>query len=116
MIQDTITAIATPIGEGALGMVRLSGPRALAIANAIFKSKSGIAPSCAASHTLQYGWIAKKTKGRESNRKQIIDEVLLSVMRAPKTYTREDIVEISCHGGARALQNILELVIKQGAR
>ena len=109
MRDDTIVAISTPIGEGAIGTVRMSGQGALKIANSIFKGKNGCLPSRFKSHTVHYGWILKENK-------KIIDEVLLTVMREPRTYTREDIIEISCHGGAIALRNILELIIKRGVR
>lgn len=109
MIEDTIVAISTPIGEGAIGTVRMSGNKALKVANSIFKGKNGHLPSKFKSHTVHYGWILEENK-------KVIDEVLLTVMRAPRTYTREDIVEISCHGGTIALRNILELVIKNGVK
>ncbi|MDD5005021.1 MAG: tRNA uridine-5-carboxymethylaminomethyl(34) synthesis GTPase MnmE [Candidatus Omnitrophica bacterium] len=107
-IDDTIVAISTPIGESAIGIVRMSGGSSLKIADRIFKGKDGILPSKFKSHTIRYGWIRNKAKP--------IDEVLLTLMRAPKTYTREDIVEISSHGGAVSLRKILELVINCGAR
>jgi tRNA modification GTPase len=93
MIDDTIAAIATPLGEGGLAVIRLSGPDALAVADAIFQplGKHSIKPSTAASHTIQYGRITRD--GRT------IDEVLVSVMRGPRTFTREDVVEITSHGG-----------------
>lgn len=130
MTDDTIVAIATPIGEGAIGTVRMSGPEALKTANAIFKGRDGVLPSRFKSHTVRYGWIvdsasakalsslasADARKSFKRGRTKIIDEVLLTVMRLPKTYTREDIVEISCHGGAMALRKILELVIRRGIR
>ena len=110
MLNDTIVAISTPIGESAIGIVRMSGKAALKIADKIFKAKDGVLASKSKSHTVKYGWIINKRNTK------IIDEVLLTVMRAPKTYTREDIVEISCHGGAMALRNVLELVVKCGVR
>ena len=110
MINDTIVAISTPIGESAISIVRMSGRDALKIANRIFKGKDGVLPSKCKSHTVRYGWIVEKRNSKP------IDEVLLTVMREPKTYTKEDVVEINCHGGAMALQNILELVVKNGAR
>jgi len=117
MVDDTIAAISTPIGEGAIGTVRMSGKDALGISNKIFKGKDGILPSRFKSHTVRYGWIIDRLKTKtKSPKSKVIDEVLLTVMRAPKTYTREDIVEISCHGGAVALRRILELVVKYGAR
>ncbi|MFC1752688.1 tRNA uridine-5-carboxymethylaminomethyl(34) synthesis GTPase MnmE [Thermoproteota archaeon] len=106
--NDTIAAISTPIGEGAIGMVRMSGSESLNIADKIFKGSNGKPPSRLKSHTVRYGRIVEESKS--------IDEVLLTVMRAPKTYTREDVVEISCHGGAVALRRILESTVRFGAR
>jgi tRNA modification GTPase len=90
--------------------VRLSGKKAVSIADKIFVSKQKLKPFQFKSHTLNYGHIIS------DNKKEIIDEVLLSVMRSPKTYTKEDIVEINCHGGIVPLKKILELVLKNGAR
>ncbi|MDD5292204.1 MAG: tRNA uridine-5-carboxymethylaminomethyl(34) synthesis GTPase MnmE, partial [Candidatus Omnitrophica bacterium] len=101
----------TPIGESAIGIVRMSGKDALKIANRIFKGKDGVSPSKFKSHTVRYGWIISRPKTAKA-----IDEVLITVMRKPRTYTREDIVEISCHGGAASLRKILELIISCGAR
>ncbi|MFC1709944.1 tRNA uridine-5-carboxymethylaminomethyl(34) synthesis GTPase MnmE [Candidatus Omnitrophota bacterium] len=137
MTEDTITAISTPIGEGAIGTVRMSGRDALKVADKIFKGRDGVLPSKFKTHSIRYGWIVDRSqvmplRAQASHRLQVykkdmphetcdmrhkpIDEVLLTVMRSPKTYTREDIVEISCHGGAIALRNILELAIKNGVR
>src|SRR6185369_11973924 len=93
MLDDTIAAIATPLGEGGLAVVRISGPRALPIADQSFQpvGKFSLKPSEAATHTIQYGRVVREGK--------VVDEVLLSVMRAPRTFTREDVVEITCHGG-----------------
>ena len=108
MIDDTIAAVSTPIGEGGIGIVRLSGSDAVAIADSLFRSSRGIALADASSHTIHYGTI------REQDR--MIDEVLVSVMRAPNTYTREDIAEINCHGGIVATRAVLDAVLKAGAR
>ena len=97
---DTITAISTPLGEGAIGIVRLSGTDAIAIANKVFKGKN---LETVDSHTINYGHIV------ENN--EIIDEVMVSVMRAPKTFTREDVVEINTHGGVAVTNEILQLLI-----
>src|SRR5437899_12081608 len=93
MLDDTIAAIATPLGEGGLAVVRLSGPRALLIAEQSFQpvGKSSLRPSEAATHTIHYGRVVREGK--------VVDEVLLAVMRAPRTFTREDVAEITCHGG-----------------
>ncbi len=107
---DTIAAIATPLGEGGIALVRLSGPQALAIAGAGFRpaGASSPAPSAAATHTIHFGRMVRG--GR------VVDEVLLSVMRAPRTFTREDVVEITCHGGLLPAKLVLETVLENGAR
>ncbi|HHJ7721114.1 TPA: tRNA uridine-5-carboxymethylaminomethyl(34) synthesis GTPase MnmE [Streptococcus pyogenes] len=104
---DTITAISTPLGEGAIGIVRLSGTDALAIAQSVFKGKN---LEQVASHTINYGHIIDPNTGT------IIDEVMVSVMLAPKTFTRENVVEINTHGGIAVTNEILQLLIRQGAR
>lgn len=103
---DTIAAIATALGEGAIGIVRLSGPEAVEYANAVFKGRN---LTLVDSHTIHYGHIVDK----EGN---VIDEVLVSVMRAPRSFTMEDVVEINCHGGMIAVQRVLECVLSIGAR
>ncbi len=107
-LSDTIAAISTSCGEGGIGIVRLSGKKALAIADKIFISRSGACAANFKSYTLHYGKICVQG--------QPLDEVLLSVMRKPKSYTREDVVEINCHGGAVVLQKILALALEKGAR
>ncbi len=107
-LNDTITAISTPPGEGGIGIVRLSGKNALSIANKIFKAKNKKRITGNNSFTLCYGHV--------HNNGTSIDEALLTVMLAPKTYTREDIVELSCHGGSIPLRNTLELCLENGAR
>ncbi len=104
---DTITAISTPLGEGAIGIVRLSGTDALAIAQSVFKGKN---LEQVASHTINYGHIIDPKTGT------IIDEVMVSIMLAPKTFTRENVVEINTHGGIAVTNEILQLLIRQGAR
>ena len=106
---DTIAAISTPPGEGAISIVRLSGEQAISIADAVFQSgkKKLIDVS---SHTIHYGHIFDPEKY------QMMDEVMVSIMRKPKTFTREDIVEINCHGGIVVVNQILQLVLRQGAR
>jgi len=111
-LEDTIAAISTLVGESGIGIVRLSGKKALEIADRIFISKDGKCPSKYRTHTLHYGWV-KKDEGRES---ELIDEVLITVMRSPRTYTKEDIVEINCHGGIVALRRVLDLVLENGVR
>lgn len=104
---DTITAIATPLGEGAIGIVRISGSDALTIAKSIFKGKD---LERVDSHTLNYGHIFDPQKD------EILDEVMVGVMRAPKTFTREDVIEINTHGGIAVTNEILQLILRQGAR
>ncbi|MEC8972905.1 MAG: tRNA uridine-5-carboxymethylaminomethyl(34) synthesis GTPase MnmE, partial [Verrucomicrobiota bacterium] len=110
MLDDTIAAIATPLGQGGLAVIRISGGEALAVAGLLFspggKSKTKLA--AAKTHTLHYGHIVRDA--------QRLDEVLVSVMKAPATFTREDIVEISCHGGIRSTQAVLDAVLGAGAR
>ncbi len=108
--DDTIAAISTPIGEGGIGIVRLSGRDAIRVADRIFSSPKGKKLQDTASHTIVYGFIVDKLTGER------IDEVLVSVMRSPNTYTREDVVEINCHGGMLPLRRVLEFVFKEGAR
>ncbi|MFH1868548.1 MAG: tRNA uridine-5-carboxymethylaminomethyl(34) synthesis GTPase MnmE, partial [Candidatus Omnitrophota bacterium] len=105
---DTIAAISTPPGENGIGIVRLSGPDSLRIADKIFRPKSGEKLSKAKTHSILYGYIFNESKK--------LDEALLTVMRAPRTYTREDIVEINCHGGIAVLKAVLDLVVSLGAR
>lgn len=119
---DTIAAIATFPGKSALGVVKVSGPKALAIASKVFKPYRKKNIEEVKTHTLHYGWIVDKSKvppttsSRRERKEEIIDEVLLSVMRKPSTYTKEDVIEISSHGGIAVVNKILELVLKQGAR
>lgn len=104
---DTIAAISTPIGEGGISIVRLSGKNAVAIANKLFK---GADLTKVPSHTIHYGHIVNpKTK-------DVVDETMVSVLRAPKTFTREDMVEINCHGGMIVTNDILQLLLANGAR
>lgn len=104
-MNDTITAISTALGVGAISIIRISGKDAISIANSIFKGKD---LSKVESHTINYGHII--------NEEEVIDEVLVSIMKAPKTFTCEDIVEINCHGGIATTNKILELVLLKGAR
>lgn len=109
-LQDTIVAISTSsIGESGIGIVRLSGRDALSVADRLFLSKDKNKPSSFDSHTVHYGWVVDEAK-------KVIDEVILTVMRKPKTYTKEDIVEINCHGGIIPLRATLELALKKGCR
>ncbi|MGA2317887.1 MAG: tRNA uridine-5-carboxymethylaminomethyl(34) synthesis GTPase MnmE, partial [Thermodesulfobacteriota bacterium] len=106
--EETIAAISTPFGESGIGIVRISGSSAEPIARKLFKPKKD--QSYFISHQFHYGEIIDIQSGKA------VDEVLIVLMKSPKTYTREDIVEIHCHGGYFILQKVLELVLKQGAR
>ncbi len=110
MLDDTIAAIATPLGQGGLAVIRVSGGKALATVDALFtpasKSKTRLAK--AKTHTLHYGHIVRDD--------QRLDEVIVSVMKAPATFTREDVVEISCHGGIRSTKTVLDAVLDAGPR
>ncbi|EEU29757.1 tRNA modification GTPase TrmE [Limosilactobacillus coleohominis 101-4-CHN] len=104
---DTITAISTPVGEGGISIIRVSGEEAIPVVKKLFKGKD---LAKVASHTINYGHIIDPQTNQE------VDEVMVSVMRAPKTYTKEDVVEINCHGGLLATNRILQLTIGAGAR
>lgn len=108
--EDTIAAISTPLGRSGIGIVRLSGKDALAIADRIFVSPKKKKVKQIPSHRMLYGHIVNPKD------KEVVDEALVSVMKAPNTYTREDIVEINCHGGPAPLRRVLELVLECGAR
>lgn len=110
MKTDTIAAIATAMSDSGIGIIRVSGTEAIAIVNKIYKTKSGLRCLYSfASHTIHYGFIVDDSDN-------VIDEVMVSVMKAPRTYTAEDTVEINCHGGVFMMNRILEEVIKNGAR
>ena len=104
--DDTIAAVATPLGSGGLGVVRLSGPKAFAIASGLFRGSTPL-DQCP-SHTLHHGTI---TEGSE-----ILDDGVAGLFRAPRSYTGEDVVEFSCHGGAHILRRVLESCLRAGAR
>jgi tRNA modification GTPase len=106
--EETIAAISTPFGESGIGIVRISGSSAEAIAKKLFKPKKD--QSYFISHHFHYGEIMDTQSGKA------VDEVLIVLMKSPRTYTREDIVEIHCHGGYLVLQRVLELVLRNGAR
>ncbi len=106
---DTISAISTAIGEGGISIVRVSGDKALSIINCVFKGKNPIPVTEKDNYKLRYGHIV-------DSQDTIIDEVIVSFMKGPKSYTAEDTVEINCHGGIIATNKVLELVIKAGAR
>ena len=109
-LDDTIAAISTPIGSGGIGIVRISGERAVETADKIFMSADGKKLSEKKSHTITYGHAVDPATG------ETVDEVLASLMLSPRTYTREDIVEINCHGGMLVTNRVLELALNNGAR
>jgi len=104
-MNDTIAAISTSLGVGAISIIRISGEDSINICNKIFKGKD---LNKVESHTINYGKIVDND--------EIVDEVLVSIMKAPKTFTREDVIEINCHGGIATTQKILELLLRNGAR
>ena len=106
---DTIAAISTAPGEGAIGIVRISGEDAIRIADEVYRLKEKRLKE-QPSHTIHYGHIV------DPKNDEVIDEVMVTVLRAPKTFTREDVVEINCHGGIVAINRILQLVLRMGAR
>lgn len=108
MISDTIAAISTGMTNSGIGIVRISGEDAFAIADKMYHAKSGKKLADMPSHTIHYGFIEEEG--------EVIDEVLVMLMRAPRSFTAEDTVEINCHGGVYAMNKILELAIKCGAR
>lgn len=107
--EDTIAAVATPVGEGGVAIVRVSGPDAERIAKEIFSRSAG-RNGTLRSHTLHYGTI------REPKTGEVLDDVLLALMRKPRSYTGEDVVELHCHGGPFLVRRVLELVLSRGVR
>ncbi|MCE4051973.1 MULTISPECIES: tRNA uridine-5-carboxymethylaminomethyl(34) synthesis GTPase MnmE [Bacillaceae] len=107
---DTIAAISTPMGEGAIAIVRLSGPDSFAIADKVFKSIGNKKIKEVASHTIHYGHIIDPATD------ETIEEVMISVMKGPKTFTKEDVIEINCHGGMASVNRLLQLLVTNGAR
>ncbi len=104
-MEDTIAAVATALGKGAISIIRISGNEAISLVNKLWDGKD---LTKVPSHTIHYGHIV--------NQNEMIDEVLVSIMKAPKTYTKEDVVEINCHGGIATTNRILELLLTNGAR
>jgi tRNA modification GTPase len=108
--EDTICAVSTPPGEGGIGIIRVSGKGAFTAAEKIFRSRTTVDLSAAESHTLRYGQVIDPATG------EVVDEALLTIMRGPATYTREDVVEINCHGGSAPLWRTMKLLLTAGAR
>src|SRR5688572_3296301 len=118
-MEDTICAIATPFGEGGIGIIRLSGEKAIEIASGVVQLTSGRSLSEVASHTLCHADIVSTPAESLLRRGPVstsIDEALTVVMRAPHSYTAEDVVEIHCHGGPFVLQYLCEALVANGAR
>ena len=116
---DTIAAISTAFAQAGIGIVRVSGRQSIGIVDSIFCARDGIKLADHLTHTIHYGWIVQPSSGTATitaGRREIIDEVLVTIMRAPRTFTREDVIEINCHGGTVALRRVLELVLDSGAR
>lgn len=107
---DTICAVSTPVGEGGIGIIRISGPKAIETARRVFRARTPGEMPANTGRSMQYGHIT------DPGTSEIIDEALMTVMRAPATYTREDVVELNCHGGMMPLSRTLSLVIAAGAR
>jgi tRNA modification GTPase len=105
---DTIAAISTPMGEGGIAIIRVSGKESIPIVDNIFKGRQKL--STVDSHTIHYGHLIYPQSG------QHIEEVMITVLKAPKTYTREDIVEVNCHGGMVSVKRVLDLILDQGSR
>ncbi|OYD07918.1 tRNA uridine-5-carboxymethylaminomethyl(34) synthesis GTPase MnmE [Paludifilum halophilum] len=108
METDTIAAISTPVGEAGIAVIRVSGPESIPIVDTLYKGKASLKE--ADTHTVHYGHILEPKSG------DTIDEVLVTVMKKPRTFTREDVVEISCHGGMVPVQGVLEALLSAGAR
>ena len=108
-ITDTIAAIATPLGESGIGVIRISGSKAYDVGDAIFKSKSSLPLAQRRDRSIQYGLIVDDDG-------KAVDEVILLIMKGPRSYTAEDVLEIQCHGGRQSLSEILGLVLRHGAR
>lgn len=107
---DTICAVSTPPGEAGIGIIRISGKDAVRIASSVFRPRKGARVMSGSSHRIHYGHVVAPATG------EVVDEALVSVMRAPATYTREDVVEINCHGGMIPLSRTIALLVKAGAR
>lgn len=105
---DTIAAVATPMGEGGIAVIRVSGPEAIEVVDKIYKGKQKL--STVDTHTIHYGHLVDSQTG------DLVEEVLVSVMKAPRTFTREDVVEVNCHGGIVSVERVLELILGHGAR
>ena len=113
IMNDTIAALSTPLSTGGIGVIRISGPDAIPVTMRIFKGKDDL--SIVDSHTIHYGHIVDY-QSVDNSVENLVDEVLISIMKAPRTYTREDVVEISCHGGIFVIKKVLSLIYSLGVR
>ena len=109
-IKDTIAAVSTPIGQGGIGIIRVSGDKAITVVDKIFRAVDSKKLSKSLTHTVHYGYIV------DPDTKEDIDEVLVTLMKAPKTFTKENVVEINCHGGIVSVKKVLEEVLNAGVR
>ena len=109
LFEDTIAAISTPIGIGGIGIIRVSGKEAISIVDKIFRAANKKSLYEVNSHTITYGHIVSQSG-------KVLDEVLIMLMKGPKTFTREDVIEINCHGGPIPLNAVLMETINAGAR
>ena len=114
MINDTIAAISSGLTESGIGIVRVSGPDSYAIAERIFRTKSGRPADLSEPNRVRYGYVIDVS--RETSDPGIVDEVLLINLKAPHSYTGEDTVELDCHGGVLMMKRILEVLLAAGAR
>ncbi|NOU72954.1 tRNA uridine-5-carboxymethylaminomethyl(34) synthesis GTPase MnmE [Paenibacillus sp. LMG 31458] len=108
MLNDTIAAISTPLGEGGIAVIRVSGDEAVPLVERIFRSKTKL--SVAETHTVHYGFIIEPASAQK------VEEVLVTLMKAPRSFTMEDVVEVSCHGGIVSVKKVLDLLLQQGVR
>jgi tRNA modification GTPase len=108
MLNDTIAAISTPLGEGGIAVIRVSGDEAVPLVERIFRSKTKL--SVAETHTVHYGFIIEPASAQK------VEEVLVTLMKAPRSFTTEDVVEVSCHGGIVSVKKVLDLLLQQGVR
>lgn len=108
MLNDTIAAISTPLGEGGIAVIRVSGDEAISLVELVFRSKTKL--SVAETHTVHYGFIIEPVSAEK------VEEVLVTLMKAPRSFTMEDVVEVSCHGGIVSVKKVLDLLLQQGIR
>ncbi|MCC2683390.1 MAG: tRNA modification GTPase TrmE [Paenibacillaceae bacterium] len=108
MLKDTIAAISTPVGEGGIAIVRVSGEESIPLVGRIFSAGESLIST--KTHTVHYGFIVDPVNGDR------LEEVLVTVMRSPRSFTMEDVVEIGCHGGIVSVKKVLDLLLETGVR